>query len=37
MALDEGEWHFTPGEGALSTHWIGGWMDPGASLDDTEM
>jgi hypothetical protein len=34
MALDGGEWVvsgpgcFTPGKGALRTHWIGGWEDP---------
>jgi hypothetical protein len=27
---------FTPGERAPSTHWIGGWMDPRAGLDDLE-
>jgi hypothetical protein len=33
-ALDEGEWsasrscRFTPGERALGTHYIGGWVDP---------
>jgi hypothetical protein len=25
-----------PGERAPSTHWIGGWVDPRASLDDVE-
>jgi hypothetical protein len=25
---------FTPGESAHSTHWIGGWVDPRAGLDD---
>jgi hypothetical protein len=36
--LDEGEWsashpsHFTPGESALSTHWIG-WVSLRAVLD----
>jgi hypothetical protein len=40
LALVGGEWwasctdHFTPGERVPSTHWIGGWMDPRASLDD---
>jgi hypothetical protein len=35
-----GEWsgsrprRFTPGEGAPGTHWIGGWVDPRAGLDD---
>jgi hypothetical protein len=39
LALDRGEWsashpgHFTPEEGAPSTHWIGGWVGPRASLD----
>jgi hypothetical protein len=34
-----GEWpasrpgHFTPGESAPGTHWIGGWVDPRAGLD----
>jgi hypothetical protein len=27
---------FTPGERAPGTHWIGGWVDPRASLDDVE-
>jgi hypothetical protein len=27
---------FTPAEGASSTHWIGGWVDPRAGLDDLE-
>jgi hypothetical protein len=27
---------FTPRERAPSTHWIGGWMGPRASLDDAE-
>jgi hypothetical protein len=37
-----GEWsasrpdRFTPGERALGTHWIGGWVDPRAGLDDVE-
>jgi hypothetical protein len=37
LAVDAGEWssscpgHFTPRERAPSTHWIGGWVDPGAS------
>jgi hypothetical protein len=44
-ALVGGEWsasrpsRFTPtppGETAPSTHWIGGWLDPRASLDDLE-
>jgi hypothetical protein len=38
-ALDGGEWSasrpgcFTPRERALGTHWIGGWVGPGAVLD----
>jgi hypothetical protein len=41
-ALVGGEWsasrpgHFTPGERAPGTHWIGGWVDPRAGLDDVE-
>jgi hypothetical protein len=41
-ALVGGEWsasrpgRFTPGEKAPGTHWIGGWVDPGAGLDDME-
>jgi hypothetical protein len=41
-ALAGGEWPasrpccFTPGERAPSTHWIGGWVDPRAGLDDVE-
>jgi hypothetical protein len=37
-----GEWsasrpgRFTPGEGAHGTHWIGGWVDPRAGLDEEE-
>jgi hypothetical protein len=27
---------FTPGEKASVTHWIGGWVDPRAGLDDVE-
>jgi hypothetical protein len=27
---------FTPGERVLGTHWIGGWVDPSAGLDDME-
>jgi hypothetical protein len=27
---------FTPEEGALGTHWIGGWVGPRADLDDAE-
>jgi hypothetical protein len=26
----------TPGERARGTHWIGGWVDPRAGLDDME-
>jgi hypothetical protein len=41
-ALVEDEWsasrvcHFTPDESAPGTHWIGGWVDPRAGLDDVE-
>jgi hypothetical protein len=41
-ALDGGEWSasrpglFIPGERAPGTHWIGGWVDPRAGLDDVE-
>jgi hypothetical protein len=41
-ALAGGEWsvsrpgRFTFGEIAPGTHWIGGWVDPGADLDDVE-
>jgi hypothetical protein len=41
-ALAGGEWsasrpdRFTPGKRAPSTHWIGGWVDPRAGLDDLE-
>jgi hypothetical protein len=28
--------HFTAGNRALGTHWLGGWVDPRASLDDME-
>jgi hypothetical protein len=37
-----GEWsasrpsRFTPGERAPGTHWIGGWVDPRAGLEDVE-
>jgi hypothetical protein len=40
--LAGGEWaasrpvRFTPGETAPGTHWIGGWVDPRAGLDDLE-
>jgi hypothetical protein len=27
---------FTPGERAPGTHWIGGWVDPSAGLDNVE-
>jgi hypothetical protein len=41
-ALVGGEWsasssgHFTPGGKTPGTHWIGGWVGPGAGLDDME-
>jgi hypothetical protein len=41
-ALVGGEWSVsragrsTPGEIAPGTHWIGGWVDPRAGLDDVE-
>jgi hypothetical protein len=41
-ALAGGEWstsrpsRFTPGERTPGTHLIGGWVDPGAGLDDME-
>jgi hypothetical protein len=41
-ALVGGEWsasrfgRFTPGEGAPTTHWIGGRVDPRTVLDDME-
>jgi hypothetical protein len=31
-----GPGRFTTGEKAPSTHWIGGWVDPRAGLDDVE-
>jgi hypothetical protein len=40
--LAGGEWsasrpgRFTPGERTPDTHWIGGWVDPRAGLDDVE-
>jgi hypothetical protein len=40
--LDGAEWsasrlcRFTPGERAPDTHWIGGWVDASAGLDDME-
>jgi hypothetical protein len=42
QALVGGEWsalcpgHFTPGERAPGTNWIGGWLGPGDDLDDME-
>jgi hypothetical protein len=41
-ALVGGEWsssrpgRFTRGERALGTHWIGGWANPRACLDDVQ-
>jgi hypothetical protein len=41
-ALAEGEWsasrpgRFTARERAPSIHWIGGWVEPRAGLDDAE-
>jgi hypothetical protein len=41
-ALDRSEWsasrpgRFTPGERASGANWVGGWVDPRASLDDVE-
>jgi hypothetical protein len=41
-ALAGGEWsashpcHFTPGERAPGTHWIGSWVGPRTGLDDVE-
>jgi hypothetical protein len=41
-ALDGGEWsasrldRFTLGESAPGTHWIEGWVNPRAGLDDVE-
>jgi hypothetical protein len=40
-ALVGNEWpalrpgHFTPGERAPGTYWMGGWVDPRAGMDDT--
>jgi hypothetical protein len=34
--LAGGTGRFTPGERAAGTHWIGGWVDPRARLDDVE-
>jgi hypothetical protein len=28
--------HFTSGERGPGTHWMGGWLDPRAGLDDLE-
>jgi acyl dehydratase len=42
LALAAGEWSvsftapFTPGERAPGTHWIGGWVDLRAGLDNME-
>jgi hypothetical protein len=42
LALVGGEWsasrpsRFTPGKEPPGTHWIGGWVDPKAGLDDVE-
>jgi hypothetical protein len=41
-ALVGGDWsaspscRFTPGESALGTHWIGGWVNPRAGLNGME-
>jgi hypothetical protein len=41
--LDLGEWSasgpclLNPKESASGTHWIGGWVDPRAGLEDVEM
>jgi hypothetical protein len=43
LALAGGEWsasrpcRFTPCETAPGTHWIGGWVDTGASLPGLEL
>jgi hypothetical protein len=43
MALVGAEWSasrpgpFMPGERALHTHWIGGWLNPRTGLDNMEM
>ncbi|PNF14462.1 hypothetical protein B7P43_G01680 [Cryptotermes secundus] len=40
LVLAGGEWSasrpgcFTPGERSPTTHWIGGWVDPKAGLDE---
>jgi hypothetical protein len=42
-ALEGGEWsashpcHFTPGERAPSTHWIGGWVGPRFGLRPSKL
>jgi hypothetical protein len=42
LALAGGEWsascasRFTPGKRASGTHWIGGWVNPRAGLDNVE-
>jgi hypothetical protein len=42
LAVAGGEWsdsrpvRFTPGERAPGNHWIGGWVDPRAGVDDVE-
>jgi hypothetical protein len=42
-ALDKGEWSatrpglFTPGETALGSHYIAGWVDPKSGLDAMEI
>jgi hypothetical protein len=42
LALVRGEWlascpcHFIPGERVPGTHWVGGWVDPRADLDNME-
>jgi hypothetical protein len=42
LTLAGGQWlascprHFTPRERATGTHWLGGWVDPRASLNDME-
>jgi hypothetical protein len=42
LALVGGKWSasrldcLTPGERATGNHWIGGWVDPRAGLDDME-
>jgi hypothetical protein len=42
LALAGSEWSasrphcFTPGERDPGTHWMGGWVDPTAGLDDVE-